>query len=60
MNIPDCPLCGGPAKLVRNNGKYGIVCRWCGVGMEFDTEEEVVENWEKFVKEVYKDVSKGR
>ena len=33
MNLPDCPLCGDPAKSVRNNGKYGIVSRWCGVGM---------------------------
>ena len=51
LHIKNCPCCGKPADLWENpmNGRMVISCSECGLSIEKDTQEEVIEAWNKRV-----------
>ena len=54
IKLPDCPFCGGPARPVKNKEKFGVLCRWCGCGIECNTEQEAIDEWKALVARIFK------
>ena len=51
MNILNCPLCGGEIETSIENKQHCVQCQVCFVTVCRETEDEVVEIWNKRVKE---------